>query len=251
MGLGHAGGYGITYCPLTHRSKGLMALIAGSTTATSMQNHSWLLISIGTRVSPTTIARCSFQNSAADTSSIVPWESWVMWDLLQKLTGSAPTEKSTPASTESRTPSMPSFYKQRQHTPSPSTTLPGPMAPPTSGPKSSVSPFMRWNPALDPALSPLPRFTFPQSPLAKALMTGPIMLTYRARLASRAMARMATAPVTPTASHVVPRETTQTSTVKRYAYGAATNTPPPFVRTHMSHARRTSVTSPSLTQTMD
>jgi hypothetical protein len=118
MGLGHAGGYSITYCPLTHRSKGPTALTARSTTTISMQSHRQLLTSTGARGSPTTTARCSFQSLAAGTLSIVPWESWVTWDLPQKSIGSTPTGRSAPASAESRTPLMPSFYKQRQLIPS-------------------------------------------------------------------------------------------------------------------------------------
>jgi hypothetical protein len=252
MGLGHADGYGITCCLLTRRSKGPMALTVGSTTTTSMQNHSsQTQISIGQKDLLMTIVRCSFQSLAVDTSSTMPWESWVTWDLLQKSTGSAPIEKSTLASTESRMPSMPSFYKLKQHIPSLSTTSLGLVPPPASGPKYSVSPSMNNNPMLDPVLHPLPRLAFPQSSLAKALLTGPITLTYKAKSASPAERRMATVPATPTVSHVEHGEITPTSIAKRSVSGAATNTPPPFVRTCMSHACKMNVSSPFHTLTMD
>jgi hypothetical protein len=164
MELGHVDGYDITYKQLTHRSKAQMASTVRSTATTSMQNHRWPQTSLEARGSQTTTCRCSFQSSAADTLSTMPWESWVTWDLLQKSTGSVPTKRSAPASAENRTPSMPSFYKQRQHTPSPSTTLLGPMAPPMSEPKFSVSPSTTQNPVLDPVLPPLPPTVTSQGP---------------------------------------------------------------------------------------
>jgi hypothetical protein len=234
-----------------------MVSIVRSITTTFMRSLKRHPTSIGARGSQTTTSKYSFQSSAAGTSLTEPWESWVMWDLPQKSTGSAPTERSmptersAPTSAENRMPSMPSFYKQRQHTPSPSTTLPGPVAPPTSGLRYSASPSIRWNPALDPALPPLPQLAFPQSPLARALITGPITSTYRARSVSCAARKTATVPTMPIVSHVVSQGTTQISPAKRYAYGVAMNTPPPFARSLTLHVQRTSASSPSLTPTTD
>jgi hypothetical protein len=157
MGLEHADGYGITSCLLTHRSREPMGLTARSITMTYMQNHSSpTQTSTERRDLPTITAKCSFQNSAAGISSIEHWENWVMWDLLQKSTGSVPIERFVPASAENRMPSMLSFYKPKQHTPSPSTTLPGLMPLPMLGLRYSSSLSTNNNLALDPILPPLP-----------------------------------------------------------------------------------------------
>jgi hypothetical protein len=214
-----------------------------------MQNHIQSQISTTARGLLTTTSKCSFQTLPANTLSTEPWANWVTWDLLLKSSDSAPIEKSVHDLLKNRPPLMPSFYKQRQPTPSPFTTSHEHAASPALGTISSSSQYRTQNPALDPLPLSLSQLAFPQSSLAKALMMGPITLTYRGKLASHAATARETTPVSPTASHVEFEKTTSTLAAIKYAYGVEMNTPQPFARTRTSHVWRMIVSSSSHTQT--
>jgi hypothetical protein len=209
-----------------------MGWTALSTAATFTPIPSHSPTSMMPRAFRTTDSRCSFQSLEAAASSTEPWEKWVTWDLLQKSIDSAPTGSCRRSFTNNTPSSKPSFYAQKNPTSSPLTTLPVPEDHHALGNKYSSSQQKKQHPSANGALHPQPRLTFPQSPLAKALLTGPIPLrTYRGRSGLHTRMQKDTARAAHIASHAERKMTIQTSSATSLASGAPKNIPPSSVRT--------------------
>jgi hypothetical protein len=206
-------------------------VLSTAATSTLTQNHSQT--SMMPRAFRTTTYRCSFQSSEATDSSTEPWEKWVMWDLLQKSTDLGPTGNCRKSFTNNMPSSKLSFYVQKNPTLSLLTTSLAPEAHHALGNKYSSSQQKRQHLSASNAPHLHPQLSFPQSLLAKALLTGLIPLrTYRGRLGLHARTQKATAHATRIASHAERLMTTLTSSAISLASGAPKNIPPSSAKTH-------------------
>jgi hypothetical protein len=228
----NVGGYGMTSQPQTCKLKGAMGWTALSTAATSMLTPNHYPTSMTPRAFRTTDSKYSFQSLGVANLSTEPWEKWVIWDLPQKSTGSGPTGSCRKAYTNNALSLKLSFYVQKSPTLSLLTTLPVPEDYHTLGNKYSSFPQKKQHLSANNIPSLLPQLAFPQSPLAKALLTGLIPLrTYKGRLASHAATTAATICRLCTAFPATLQATTPTTSVPSLASGVMKTTCPPSVRT--------------------